>query len=136
MSEKVEITKAVVSINAVMVDGKAMTLAVFDQIEEGDAAMLLNPGLLVLGRVRRSRECGCGYVHGEWILGVADGFLCRIGRHCKPSDPPRYCQRPFPHGSGCLDCAEDDKRRATRSKAVDDVFESTEQVFIAVGGSR
>lgn len=139
MAEKVEITKAVVSIDAVMVDGKGMTVAIFDQIEEGNPGVLLRPEVTVLGRVRRRKQCACGKSHEEWVLFWWDG-LFRAGGGCNPEIPNNPCrgrkEDPYYHNTDAAPCRECHEHTLVVERLfskVRDAFRATPQVYIAVG---
>lgn len=138
MSENVEITKAIVSINAVMVDGKAMTVAVFEQIPIYSPTDCAAEACVSLGVVARTAHCSCGRRHSTWAL-VAQTFdqpdehgltLVRVPDGC-PDGRPETCGKHTYEDKACERCREhrEEWRQGRRHFAAD-------QVYIAVGGTR
>lgn len=92
---RVEVTKAVVSVRALFVDKKAMTVAMFEQIPVACREECAAPDCLSLGVVRKRTVCdpACGEIHPSWALVIVPGPI--PGRSSSP-DPvlmrlPRYC---------------------------------------------
>lgn len=130
MSGRVEITKAVVSVNAVMVDGKAMTIAVFDQIPYRDPSTLARVGLLpvdidLIGWVNRENT----------VLFTVGGILYKTKRPEKTNYNGHPCELHSHVGGYRISC-EDCRRFEDSCDVLAQHLRAAKQVYVAVGGSR
>lgn len=136
---KVEVTKAVVSVKAVMVDGKSMTLAMFKQIPMGmwpiEEEGACGPDPVCLGIIQGvKRDCpDCFYQHDEWALCFDGTDLALIPVRCNAwTSCASHSRKAAP---SCPDCKRiaaslDQGKKRVLAKS------GREHVYIAVGGSR